>query len=174
MVRTASSASAAATRRHDEAWQHAVVSAVVAVVSPVVPVVVVRLGRRRWRAGTSTCASAATIHERWHQRTELRRKGSLLLLLLLVARARLVAVWPVHTGGVAGAALLLLLHPARRVRLRSQTHLRAMVHVLLLVLVLVRPAVAAIVMMVVMMLLLAARTILPSSIQGGELVRTPL
>lgn len=173
MVRTASSASAAATtRRHDEAWQHAVVSAVVAVVSPVVPVVVVRLGRRWWRAGTSTCASAATIHERWHQRTELRRKGS--LLLLLVARARLVAVWPVHTGGVAGAALLLLLHPARRVRLRSQTHLRAMVHVLLLVLVLVRPAVAAIVMMVVMMLLLAARTILPSSIQGGELVRTPL
>lgn len=99
--------------------------------------------------------------------------------MLLVARARLVAVWPVHTGGVASvAALLLLLHPARCVRLRSQTHLRTTVIHVLLVLLVRRPvaaaAVYAIVMMVVMLLLLAARTILTSSIQGGELVRTPL
>ena len=91
-----------------------------------------------------------------------------------MARARLVAVWPVHTGGVASvAALLLLLHPARCVRLWSQTHLRATVIHVLLVLLVRRPvaaAVYAIVMMVVMLLLLAARTILTSSIQGGELV----
>lgn len=90
----------------------------------------------------------------------------------MVARARLVAVWPVHTGGVASvAALLLLLHPARCVRLRSQTHLRpTVIHVLLLVRRRPVAAVDAIVMMVVMLLLLAARTILTSSIQGGELV----
>lgn len=91
-----------------------------------------------------------------------------------MALARLVAVWPVHTAGVACAALLLLLHPARCVRLRSQTHLRAaMIHVLLLILVR-RPAAVYAIVVMVMMLLLAARTILPSSIQGGELVRTPL